>query len=453
MKKVAVLGAGISGLATAHYLSKKFPDVEIKVFEKNDVAGGVMQTYNTADFVFELGPRGIRPSGKGRYFLQLIDELGLMNEVLKSNDAAKIRYLYREGKLEQVPGGLISAITSKLSNGVFRAVFKDILTKPKPQKDQDESVYEFISRRFGKSIADDLIDPVLSGIYAGNIKKMSASAVLSFLTDLEDQHGGVIKGLFKRPKQKPEVDHDFGAIEKSALISFKGGMSVLIKKLVEELAGKICYQTEIVNIDDAGKCLTFNHQGQRHTESFDLIVSTIPSYQLSKATNPQLSALLNQIAYSPMAVCNLGYHKKANPHTGFGYLVATNQQQPILGCLFNDQIFESFCKAGYSSYTVMIGGGNFVDFEKYTDQDFSLMARQTLAKHLNNPSLLRADEELITVWNEAIPAYNIGHKTILKQLEALTSNTSLIVSGNFTKGVAVNDCIKEAYKLVQHISW
>lgn len=448
MQKIAVLGAGISGLATAYYLKKSFPNSEIKIFESEKVAGGKISTKTEKEFLFEQGPRGVRPSGKGRYFLQFVREIGLWKQLVPSNKEAKIRYLFLDGKLEKLPTNPLEGITSKTTDGVFGAILKDLKT---PQKDnENESIREFIERRFGKTIANNLIDPVISGIYAGDISKLSASETIFFLTEPERDFGGVVKGLIKAPKSKPDISENFGEIEKSALVTFKGGMQTLVEKLVEILGENLLLGTKITSLKRVENKIEVAYENGSFEADF--VVSTIPAFVLNEILvgfDEKLNSLLDKIVYAPITVSSLGFEKNVNSLTGFGYLVPHKENQPILGGLWNDQIFDGISPKNKSSFTVMLGGACSENFDSVSENEFTETALKTTQKHLGfseTPSI-----KFSKVWAKGIPQYNVGHKKIIEEIQSVLKDENLVISGNFVGGVSVIDCIKNAKLLVEKL--
>lgn len=449
--KIAILGAGISGLSTAFYLRKKHPHIQLQIFEKEVHAGGLIQTKTAGGFVFEMAARGIRPSGKGRYFLKLVKELGLIDRLLPANETAKIRYLFHQEKLEKLPYSMLSTIRHRLFPAVLKGLCQDLFTRPAKLVDQ-ESVYGFISRRFGKTLAEELADPILSGIYAGDIRKLSACEVLPTLTDLENRYQSVIKGLLLDTKRPSELPMQSAELEKFPLLSFRGGMQTFIHALAKAVTPAMHYKHQITQIDPDGHRLFWLDQQQKAQSGyFDRIISTLPAYVLKDICHPVLSKILNKLTYAPLVVSHLAYIKKNNPHQGFGYLIPSKARQTILGVLFNDQIFPDLSPLGSSNYTVMMGGAHELGFKNLTTAHFAALACEGLANQFKNPLLLTPDFQIHKHWAQAIPHYQIGHTEIMHQVAQICQDSGLIISGNFVGGIAVNDCIRNGSKLADQL--
>lgn len=169
---LVILGAGISGLAVGWFLRQSLGDkIRITILEKSNRAGGWIHTTNEKGFLFEHGPRSCRTSGNGRITLELIESLGLQDQVLIPDHQAKNRFIYDGNELRQIPKTLFEIPFRKLTKGWIKAFWKD-LTSP-ISKDDDESIHAFFSRRFGKEWTDHLIDPFVQGIFAGDAEKLS----------------------------------------------------------------------------------------------------------------------------------------------------------------------------------------------------------------------------------------------------------------------------------------
>jgi protoporphyrinogen/coproporphyrinogen III oxidase len=250
MKQIIVLGGGLAGLTTAFAIKRSSSvPVRIHILEKSSKLGGWLQTSRVSEgFLFESGARGIRPStSSGMKAVELIELLGLQNETLLASPSSnKYRYIYYRNELQRVPLSLNELFTSPLTQNVIKWLLFDIFNaKNRDFKLGDESVYDYSLRRFGDThVADILLDAVLSGIYAGDVKRLSASSVLSFLVENEpniDAFGGLSFKLLSnylnqpgRPSQSTAPTSMFvSQCSSSSSVSFVNGIQTLVKKLVE----------------------------------------------------------------------------------------------------------------------------------------------------------------------------------------------------------------------------
>lgn len=298
--KIAILGAGISGLSCAYYLKKRYGNaIDLTLLEKENRIGGLIQTRNIGGFLFEGGPRSIRVQD-GEATLELIHELGLADQLISVS--SKNRYLLHNGKLEKM-------FSIPLLKGILPGILNDLFASKKDVG--DESVHSFFSRQFSPLIADRFIDPLMKGIYAGDSKQLSIKACFPSLT----HHRSLILGnLFKKKKR--------------GIVTLKGGMEQLIRKLGQN------------------QNIQFVKATAQTLKEYDAVISTLPAYALAELfPESRFQTLLNSIPFSTVGVVHLGYHKQVNPYQGFGYLIPSSEKEKVLGVIFEQ-----------NGLTVMIGG-------------------------------------------------------------------------------------------------
>ena len=219
MKKIVVLGAGISGLAVGWFLKQKFGNqIELSILEKKGRVGGWIHTLHKEGFLFEMGPRGFSPRGKGGSTLSLIKEIGLESALIASDKGAATRYISEGGRLQPF------SMSFLLRKGILGAALHDLFT-PRATVD-DETITSFIERRFNRRLAEGLMDPLTKGIYGGNAQKLSVRSCFPSLWNHEQQKGSVVRGFLTQDKQKKPP---------AALYSFKEGMETLPQRLAEKL--------------------------------------------------------------------------------------------------------------------------------------------------------------------------------------------------------------------------
>ena len=458
-KKVAILGAGISGLATAYYCKKLYPEIELTVYEQSIRAGGIIKTNRIEGNIFECGARGIPLKGRGNFALDFIKEIGLWNQIVLANPKDRKRYIYAKGKLQLIPNNLLKAIFTSNRTGFLSAAFKDFRIKPSSgntnnsfernrHDQQDESLKTFSIRHFGEKATDHFCDPLLTGIMAGDMDSISLQAAFPQIYQLEQKYGSLIKGFLQ---QRKNVKISFDPVFlKSGILSFKNGMEQMISKLGEHLAKHILLDSKI-------KCIRkvdHQYQIQVNDQMFaaDMIVSTIPAYSLANIlqdVDQKLIRLLKQIEYTPIAIVHLWFKNRVNPYPGFGYLVASKEKQNILGATWNDQTFPEHHKTKGSCFTTMLGGTQFERFSEKTNQDFIQMAYSALQSHLGiSQSPYYKDCKIL---NKAMPQYNLGHLNRIDLIHK-TSPDNLIISGNFSGGIGISDILRIAQETANHLA-
>lgn len=457
--RVAILGAGFSGLTTAYYLKKLWPAVEVILLEKNNRVGGMLDTVLDHGQLFERGPRGIRPQGrKGQILLELIFELGLQKELIGSAPGATHRYFWKDRSLHVFPTTLSRLLTSPLTrNAWWRVLAKDLSLLKSSRPQHEESVRSFCVRHFGPAITDEFIDPLLTGIWAGDLDHLSIQATLPLWVELEKKHGSLLLGAIRERKRfksrtrrhrlPPHLTH-------SSILTFSKGISRLAERLAEEWTpSQLWLSSEVTRILPLSQSRGFEINVVKGSESKTLhahtLISTLPAYALAKAVRSfysDLSTSLESIPYAPLALVPLLFDRPVNPYTGLGYLVPPTEQEGLLGAYWNDQTFPKLYPEKLSHMTVLLGGRRDRSFFEKSDTDFMAQAITHIQQHLQIKALPR--HSACHRWPQALPQYEIGHLELIRQIQELLPPRFLL-GGNYLKGVGMADLVVQAKKLAQ----
>lgn len=438
-KKIAILGSGIAGLSYAYYLKKYQPGVEFVILESSGKSGGVVFSETKEGCVFEWGPRGVRPKGNGQIVLEMVEDLGLWDELVFANDQAKKRYLYHDGKLHVLPYSLRSFVTSPYLGLFLKAFYKDLSAK---KVVADETIAVFIDRHFGKNFRVLFFDSLVSGVWAGDVTKMSVSAAFPILKKLESKRGSLLKSLVGHKSDLSDSKQYPKEITSKALFSFQAGLQTLTDALRERMSEFIEYDVRIDKINFSDRVeLVFENS----SISIDELVSTIPAYQLSKYAKPDLAMVLDSIFYAPVAVLNLILPKSELDFDGFGFLVPSKEQSPVLGMVSNSNTFPSHAAPNKSVKTVMLGGARY-SFEDLNAMDLRNEALLFLNKVFKKQVSFDTDELILI--DKAIPQYGLGHIDKVTKIESLSPD-KLKILGSYMYGVSLIDIITKSKVLAQ----
>lgn len=422
--RVLILGGGISGLALAWYLSKR-TELEIHLLEKEPKVGGHLQTDYSQGFLFERGARIFKVS-RSSALLTLLDELDLSSKRIVSPPDIHHRYIWHRNTLYRVPTHLFALLSSPLTRPLLTALLTEW---KKPVYEADESIWEFVLRRFNRQVAERLFDPLVLGMYAGDIRRLSMSACFPDLKRWEVEHGSVLRGLLASGKNKK----NFG-LPSQALFSLEGGVQTLIQRLHDRMSSLIDCGQEIHSLQCSHDTMTVETQ----TGCFqaDHLFSAIPPYELARylqADQPQLAASLTQIHFQDLAIVRLGFHSDQHLPKGFGYLVPSTAKEEILGAVFDSNLFPQQNSSQNETRLSVILAMNEGSVEQ--------RALQSLHKHLH---LTHSPDYLSVVQlKRAIPQYEVGHLDRMADLETQLANfcPRLHLVGNYFAGASVNDCI------------
>lgn len=446
---IVVLGGGITGLSLLWYLKKKFKgEATFTLLEKTSRVGGWIRTVQKEGILFECGPRSCR--GNSKAAIQLIQEVGLEDQVLPAHPASRQRYLYFDQRLQKIPSGFISSLFSPLT----RAMIPEILSEwnRPPGRNEDETIHSFFTRRFGVEIVNTFIDPLVSGIYAGNPYQLSVKSCFPHLYNWEQRYSSLLKGAlytaFKKRSKKTAFEKKMA---QAGLFSFREGLETLPKALFKQLNQHILTDHEVERLNFSSSGIELQLANGKKIQA-NQVYSTLPAHALSLLVRPfdnKAADVLRDIPCSSIAIVGLAYRQNLFPHQGFGYLIPSKEKEKILGVVWDSCVFpEQNVSKESTRLTVMLGGARMQDFNSWSEQDFIDCALEALARHLNIK--VKPDVIHIQIAKAAIPQYELGHerKKLFLESAIKTLSPHFRILGSSLYGVSINDCISSAEQIV-----
>jgi oxygen-dependent protoporphyrinogen oxidase len=460
-KHIVIIGGGISGLATLHYLKQKYihdnKHVELLLLEKNDHLGGTIRSISKEGCLFETGPNGFLDSKKRT--LDLVKDLGLDNALVKADQQSKVRYLSVNNTLHQLPSSLKTFLSFKLLNPLekFRILGEFFVPK---KSDPAESVYDFGKRRLGEKFSKVFLDPMVSGIYGGDARSANLKSVFPKIYALEEEYGSLFKAMIMIRKAKKGSGSGMGA-PAGELTSFQNGVAQLIEAAGTKYKESIRLDQDIKMISSQNdQYVIYSNDGQRYTA--DELFLCAPAYSagpMIKDVSPRLSQELTKIHYAPIAVvglvCPLEYFSKKP--CGYGYLIPSSEEKEVLGVLFEGNIFPGRCREGQVYLRVMIGGARHPDILSKTREELVHLAVEEmdalLGKKGEGGGKGNPRELFFKPWPKAIPQYDLVYCEAKKAIEdELRNIPNLHLVANYLNGVSLNDCIESAFQGAQKSS-
>ena len=454
-----VVGAGISGLATAYALQKA--GIATRVVEAAPRPGGVIQSVKRDGYLVECGPQSF--SGNCAISAMCRD-LGILEERVLADPKAP-RYVLIDGKLQNVPMGPGLLTSTFLSGGTRTAILRDFFGKSE-SPEPDESVACFIRRKFSETLLDRLVGPFVSGIYAGDPEKLSLRAAFPILYEAEKAAGSITRGVFKVIKQRKGANgtQPQAPKEKATLQTFRDGNETLIRAIARRLGERLSCGMEVTRIDalDPGqepKAARFRlglrgPRGEETVETERLILSvpTETAGRLLERLDLGFAAQLGAIAYSGVAVVSLGYRRGdiGDSLTGFGFLVPRSSGLSILGTVWNSSLFPERAPDGQALLTSFVGGATNPGAMNKSPEQLAAQVHRELSPLLG----LRKEPVFsnVTIWKRAIPQYNLGHTARIAAVESLRTHFSgLYFSGNYLNGPAIGTCVEHAMKIADEV--
>jgi oxygen-dependent protoporphyrinogen oxidase len=469
--EVVVLGAGISGLTLAwrlrQGLSARSSSAQVLLAEASSRVGGCISTQSKDGYRWEEGPNSFTPTPA---LLNLIAEVGLTDQLVLA-DAKLPRYIYWERELLPVPLSPAAALGSRLLSvgGKLRAL-QGLLGFVPPPPGHEETVRQFFQRQLGSEVAERLVEPFTSGVYAGDPDQLSAVAAFPRVAGLEERYGSLFAGALQALRQRPQPSPV--AIQsppkRGQLGNLRQGLQQLPEALAQKLGDSLRLGWRAVQLKREGELYWVGFEtpeGSRWVAARQVVLA-IPAYEaaaLLQELNPPASQLLAEIPYPPVAVVALAYPQEALPQPlrGFGHLIPRSQGLRTLGTIWTSCLFPERAPQGYHSFLSFLGGATDAALARQQGippiPALSPEERAQIAHAELSQVLLTRRVEPIDLgerlWPRAIPQYTLGHRQRIAQVQAhLASQTPGIwVCANYLDGVALGDCVRRAEALAQQL--
>lgn len=466
-KRVVVVGGGIAGLAVAFELRERAARVpgglDVQVLEGADRLGGNLRTERVDGWRVEWGPNGFLDNVPAT--VDLVRRLGREGDLVRANASAARRFLYRNGKLHLLPTGLGSFLTCPVLSipGRLR-----VLGEPFAKKHPggDETIFDFAARRIGAEAAAILVDSMVSGVFAGDSRRLSLAASFPKMAEMEREHGGLVRAMvakmLAKGKAKQEMERrraageDVSAMARpggpagpgGTLTSFVDGIESFVRALAAPLGDAVQVDRPVRALDRSDRRgWSLKTTGGPAVDA-DALVLAIPAAQAAPLVAPLdgvVAQTLREIPTAPLAVVAMGYDVQAigSAPNGFGFLVPRGQDLRILGCLCDSSIFPNRAPEGKVLVRAMIGGAHDPQAVSLADDELLAIASREVAKAMGFDA--QPERHWIFRHRAGISQYAVGHLERLATVERrLTSWPGLFLAGQSYRGVAMNACAEQA---------
>jgi oxygen-dependent protoporphyrinogen oxidase len=411
-RRIAIVGAGMTGLACAHRLLARAgaapeSSLDVRVFEAAPRAGGHAHTTEQSGFLIEAGPNG----WLDRYEepRAMVEELGLAGELVHARDTAKRRFVVRGGRLRRAPDSPVTLLTSNaLSAGGRLRVLGEAFV-PARRDDGEETVDAFARRRLGAEAAETLVDPMIAGITAGDSRLLSLDAAFPMMRSLEREHGSLIRGFLARRRK---------GVGAPRLVAPRGGMSSLVDALCAAIGReRIALATRVAALErgrssDGRVAWRVVADGGAEAYEADEVVLAAPAHAaaaIARGFDARLAGALDGVRFAGVAVVAFAYRAADVPRSldGYGYLVTRGENQATLGVVWESSLFAGRAPEGYALFRVILGGERRPDVASMPLDDVTALARHELEPVLGiaaRPALHGA-----IAWPNGIAQYVVGH--------------------------------------------
>ena len=482
--RVAIIGGGISGLTALEHLTRVNPALQVTLLEASPRIGGHIRTERSGGFLMEAGPDVILAAKPAA--VELARRVGLGERLHGTNPAAKGSYILSGKRLFPMPDGLTGLVPSRFAPfattplvsplGKLRVGMEYFI--PPQRNAPDESIERFVTRRLGREMYERLVEPLLSGISAGDGARLSMEAMFPQLRAYEREYGGLVKGMLatKRKQRAARKAASPGAAAPGqpprqpafGFLSFPGGLEELVEGIRREVrrrdpAGKTAVirtgaRVERVDRigtghDDAPEFVVTLANGEQL--AVDAVILATPAYHsaaLIRSVDEELASALRAIEYASTVTISVAYPDAAVPRTldASGYVVPRIQGRPVLACTWVSSKFEGRSPAGHALFRLFLGGAGRGSFVERSDEELLGVVRDEMREIMG----ITAEPELVQInrFDRAMPQYHVGHLDRTAAIRALAArNPGVSVAGAAIGGVGIPDCVKSGVRAAEEV--
>jgi oxygen-dependent protoporphyrinogen oxidase len=436
---VAIIGGGVSGLATAHDLKQR--GHRVMVLERQTHAGGNAVSERRDGFLMEHGPSTM--NAHLPVSSEISRQLGLDGQRCDLGDGVHNRYLVSDGELSGISTGALGFLTASYLSPLAKLRILAEFLVPHGSGVADETVLEFCSRRFGREFAERVMDPMVAGIYGGGrASELSVAAIFPMLVALEEKYGSVTLGVMHRRREG-------GKMPGSRLFSWRDGMATLTRTLAQDLRENIRTGVAVRRIlpHHNGFKIDLGNRGSLRAKTVVVATQAHVAAQLISELDAEGMTAAKQIQAPPLAVVFLGFPRKAvaHPLDGLGFLTAEAEKRNILGSQFCSTMFPGRAPEGYVAVSAYIGGTRAPDLARLSAPELIDLARREfrdLIGATGEPTVAQ-----VRHWPVGLPQYRAGHRGLIKTLGGTSERQAgLFLTGNYFAGPSVAVCLNVARK-------
>ncbi len=447
LKKIVVVGGGITGLSTMYYLQKikqkNNLNVQLLLVEEKETLGGKIHSIEKDNFIMETGADSIVARNKN--VLPFVKELQLEDELVYN--ATGISYIHTKDKLLEIPKdsifGIPMSLDSLFSSELVSArgkleALKDLFKRNK-HFTKETSIGEFLEYFFGKELVEKQIAPVLAGVYSGNLDSLTMASTLPYLLDYKNEYGSIIQGLAKNK-------NSFQSAANKKFISFKNGLSTIINRLEEVLTDVTILkgvQTTKINKNNRNYRLSFSNHEDIEADSVILTTPQDVSQQL--LANKELDTDFNKLENSSNITMYLAYNVSDDvlPKDGTGFIVAEDSELTCNACTWTSRKWKHTSKNNQLLLRVFYKKSNpaYEYLNELTEEELVNVAVKDIEKSLSIK--VKPTSYEITKWNNLMPVYSLHHKEAIDNLTSKLASLypDVLLAGCSYYGVGIAACI------------
>lgn len=448
-KKVAIIGAGLTGLSLAYFLKKE--GITCRIFEKSDTCGGVIKSFTEGEYTFESGPNtGVLSNIE---IEQLLMELQDSCKLETALETAKKRLIWKDNTWQALPSGLISAIRTPLFSAYdkFRILGEPFRSRG---KNPNETVREMVERRLGKSFHDYAVAPFINGVYAGNTDELITRFALSKLYALEQEYGSFIKGSISKQRKNKKLGIPSPS---KKVFSTENGLQSFIKALELQNKNQIEYSCNQIVISKIleNYSITWNQNNTEQTDIFSHVISTINAHEISNILpwiDSKDKEIFDNVYYAPVVQACVGFKEwNGIDIHAFGGLIPPREKRELLGILFTSSMFPNRAPKNGAMLSIFMGGALRKDIINKSDEELKEIIKRETSELLQ---IKNWNPEIIKIFKHpyAITQYTIDMERVNQATQGIElNNPNLIIGGSICDGIGMADRVKQSHTIALKI--
>jgi oxygen-dependent protoporphyrinogen oxidase len=459
--RAAVIGGGISGLATAYYLERDAAEAQIPVsvtlIEKAPVLGGKIATERRDGFIIEGGPESFVT--RKPWAWELCQELGLQERLVGTKNGKN--YILHDGRPAIVPMNPVAFIRSPLltTNGklrLFKEPFVEARTDP-----SDETLGSFIRRRLGDEALENLVGPAVGSIYLSDADQMSVQVSFDRFAELEREHGSLVKGMFAMMSSRRKEASENGKKEKKekppSFATLRTGLMELVEALEARIDGDILTGTGVTEIAyDPTSAPPYRLQlDDDQILEADIVILALPGYNMADLLAPfdqDVAEKLRSVIYNSVTTVTVAFNESEieAPFDGFGVVMPAKETSQLLAVEGMSVKFPHRAPEGQFVLRAFVGGHN-PKAAALSDKDLLILVRSELLSIFGITA--KPTIHSIFRWPKANPQCGVGHLAMMDEIEEQLAEIlpNLYLTGAALRGLGIPDCVRQAGETTEKV--